>query len=282
MKALVLFDGAGLAARGLRAAGFTTVGVELDPVAHYLARLMLAHEGNEGSSLRLKDVTDCSLRWMRRFDVIWASPPCQIHSSARTQGAAKGPYATDLLQWSLDLAAKLPKKVVWIENVTRQKRSANNWGHVWNAHQFGTAQNRNRVIGGRYPQPVVERPYKRAFEGICPCITATEYKGCKTDTRRASRFYKRKLTPQECAFHMDLDADVVNTWLMHPMTAKAFERATGLRLTEGRWRYAVYRAIGNGVPIKMARAFGTAVTRCVTPRQQALPLEKGRQLPLFT
>ena len=259
MKALVLFDGAGLAARGLRKAGFVTTGVELDPVAHYLARLMLASEGNTESQVILGDVTALSDRFMKGFDVIWASPPCQKHSDARTQGAAVGDYAVDLLQWSLDLAVRFPKKVVWVENVTKQSGRLNNWGKVYNAHQFGVDQNRNRVIGGRYPAPVVEKPYKRAYAGICPCITATEYKGCATDTRRASRFYGRRLSIFECGEHMGLPAGVVKAWYDNPMAKDAFKAATGKTLTEGRWRWAIYRAIGNGVPIDMAKAFGKVV-----------------------
>ena len=35
--AVVLFDGLGLASLGLRLAGFSTIGVELNPVAHLIA-----------------------------------------------------------------------------------------------------------------------------------------------------------------------------------------------------------------------------------------------------
>jgi len=282
MKALVLFDGAGLAAQGLRQAGFETCGVELDPVAHYLARLMLAAETSRvalHSEVRLGDVLDLSKRFMNRFDVIWASPPCQLHSDARTQGGPTGPYAGDLLQWSLDLAVKFPRKVVWVENVTKQRRRDNNWGRVYNAHQFGVDQNRNRVIGGRYPAPAVEREYRRAYDGICPCITATEYKGCATDTRRASRFYGRRLSIYECAKHMGLEESVVRDWYDNPMPADAFVQATGKDLTEGRWRRAIYRAIGNGVPVGMAKAFGAAAARSRIATQPALPF-RARQLEL--
>jgi site-specific DNA-cytosine methylase len=230
--------------------------------------------------VRLGDVLSLSKRFMKRFDVIWASPPCQLHSDARTQGAAKGPYAGDLLQWSLDLPVRFPKGVVWVENVTKQRRRDNRWGKVYNAHQFGVDQNRNRVIGGRYPEPKVERPYKRAYDGICPCITATEYKGCASDTRRASRFYKRRLTMFECATHMGLDHAVVQDWYDNPMNADTFRDITGKARTEGRWRHAIYRAIGNGVPIHMAKAFGDAAARSFTPKQVAIPFV-AKQLHLF-
>jgi site-specific DNA-cytosine methylase len=269
MRALVLFDGAGLAARGLRRAGFYTHGVELNPVAHYLASEMLRLEGEGKGEVTLGDVTALSDEFIETFDVIWASPPCQVHSSARTQGDAVGPYAVDLLGWSLDLVDRFPGKVVWVENVTSQSAAKNAWGTVYNAHQFGTPQNRNRVIGGHYPAPEVAFPYQRAYAGLCPCVTATEYKGCATDTRRASRFYGRRLTLEECAHHMDLDAAVVQHWQENPMSAEQWAKCHEERLTPGRWRNALYRAIGNGVPVKMAEAFGRAAS------------PSARQLELF-
>lgn len=234
MRVAVLFDGGGLARLGLERAGHTCVGYELDPAKHRLS----VHLGS-GNSI-LADVRDVDLSG---FDGVWASPPCQWRSDARTQGAPVSDFATDLLEWSL----ALPHDVLWVENVTSQTPDKNQWGTTWNAAQFlqEPIQNRNRVIGGRYEQPEVYHDYRKAFKGVCPCITASEDRGCASDSRRASRFYGRKLTIQECAYHQGLD--VPESWWPTPVG-----------WTPGRWRKNLYQAIGNGVPVYMAEAFGRA------------------------
>ncbi len=250
--AVVLFDGAGLSARGLRMAGFRTIGVESNPACHRMAKSILDAEirefGNDcpayHSRVWLCDVRDdCVNAVMANADVIWASPPCQLHSSARTQGNPTGQYAEDLLPWSLELPVRFPKaKAVWIENVTRMGKGKNDWGTVYNACQFGTLQNRNRVIAGRYLEPVVLFPYRKTFRGVCPTITASEIKGCASDKRRASKFYGRRLTLHECAYHMDMPE-----WMLLAMC--------GEKTSE------IYKAIGNGVPLRMAKAFGDAAIK---------------------
>jgi site-specific DNA-cytosine methylase len=141
----------------------------------------------------------------------------------------------------------LPHDVLWVENVTSQTKANNTWGTVYNAAQFTPEpiQNRNRIIGGRYELPSVYRDYKRAFKGVCPCITASEYKGCATDKRRASRFYGRRITIQEAAYHQGLE--IPQAWYNVPDG-----------FTKGQWTRNLYEAIGNGVMVDMARAFGEA------------------------
>lgn len=232
MKIAVLFDGAGLARLGLEQAGHECVGVELDPYKHHLSKLV-----GSGNSV-LADVLTFSLEG---FDAVWASPPCQFRAAGRTQGLPVSPYATDLLDWSLSLISP----ILWVENVTTQHSSGNTWGKLWNAAQFTNPpiQNRNRVIGGNYIDPVVYFPYRRAFEGVCPTVTATEWKGCATDARRASRWYFRKLTIQECAYHQGFE--IPEAWWEIPVG-----------FTKAGWHRNIYEAIGNGVPVYMARAFG--------------------------
>jgi site-specific DNA-cytosine methylase len=247
MRILVLFDGAALARLGLERSGHECIGVELNPVAHHLSKFV----GSGNSILAdVKDVMKDPLKYISEFgwddyDAIWASPPCQIHSVARTQGSPVSAFAEDLLDWSLQLDAP----ILWVENVIPQGKMPD-WGNPYNAAQFEDKprQIRNRMIGGHFKEPKVHREYRKWYPElgkICPTVTATEFRGSKSDTRRASRFYGRKLTIEECAYHMGFD--IPNEW-WKPMPG----------FTEAKWREEIYRAIGNGVPVFMAKAFGDA------------------------
>lgn len=252
---LVLFDGAGLARLGLERAGHTCIGVELDPVMHHLGRFV----GSEDACI-LGDVHDMELDG---YDAIWASPPCQKRSTAikdltRRDGLRQPEYAEDLLQWCLDfIPENAHRGVYWIENVTRQGE-AEDWGHLYNAAQFlrKPIQCRNRYIAGQFPRPRVFREYRRSYPDLdlCPTITATEYKASgATDKCRASRWYRRNLTIDECAYHQGFI--VPDAW-----RRLCDGRDQALGLSPAKWRQACYRAIGNGVPVYMARAFGRALT----------------------
>lgn len=231
MKIAVLFDGSGLARLGLEQSGHKCTGYELDPWKHHLGQFV-----GSGNTI----LADASKVDLSGYDAVWASPPCQIRSSARTQGAPVSEYAGDYLDWCLGL----PQDILWVENIIPQGKMPE-WGTAWNAAQFTREplQNRNRMIGGRYHRPKVHHDYKKAFPGICPCITATEHKGCGSDKRRASRFYGRRLTIDECAYHMGFD--IPDEWREVP---DGFTRAG--------WHKEIYEAIGNGVPVYMAQAFG--------------------------
>ncbi len=149
MRIAVLFDGAGLARLGLENAGHSCVGYELDPWKHRLS--IMTGSGN----CILADVTKVDIS---SFDAVWASPPCQLRSSARTQGAPISQFAEDYMDWCLNL----PHKILWVENIIPQGK-AEKWGKPWNAAQFleKSIQNRNRMIGGKYEDPHVYREYKR-------------------------------------------------------------------------------------------------------------------------
>uniref|UniRef100_A0A7S3GAT6 Uncharacterized protein n=1 Tax=Palpitomonas bilix TaxID=652834 RepID=A0A7S3GAT6_9EUKA len=163
----------------------------------------------------------------------------------------------------LTFCLSLPNKIVWVESVLVQARGKNDWGIIYNAAQFeetlsysveGTSQNRNRVVGGRFPSPssYVYREYQRSYHGVCPCITASEYKGCATDNRRASRFYGRRLTIEECAKRMGFT--VPQDWYTTPK--KLGGKATDY--TASSWRMELYKVIGSGVCVYVAEAFGKA------------------------
>lgn len=183
---------------------------------------------------------------------VWNKPDTNVTGSRSTRldltrrGGLRNPqYATDYLYWSL----KLPHSVLWVENVSTQGKVPE-WGMHWNAAQFleHPIQCRNRVVGGRYREPKVFRPYRRHYPdfNICPAITATEFKASgATDKCRASRWYGRNLTIEECAYHQGFE-----------IPKKWYRPRFGL--TESQWRQRLYIAIGNGVPVYMARAFGEA------------------------
>ena len=232
MKVAVLFDGAGLARLGLEQAGLTCTGFELNKYAHYLS----SHVGS--GNCVLADVRSVDLN---EFDAVWASPPCQMYSVARTQGAPESEFSADFLEWCL----KLNVPTLWVENVLTPNAT---WGKAWNAAQFTkpSLQNRNRMIGGNHPEPSVYFPYAKVFPGVCPTIMATEYKGCASDPRRASRFYGRRLTVKECAYHQGFE--MPQSWWYNPFGIEGAE-----------WEKHLYTAIGNGVPVYMARAFGRAL-----------------------
>ncbi len=252
MRIAVLFDGAGLARLGLETAGHDCTGVELDPRKHELSKYV-----GSGNCI----LGDARLFDLSGFDAVWSSPPCVRRTSCikdltKAEGLRDIEFQGDHLQWSLNLTTP----ILWVENVTVQgDEEQNEWGTTFNAAQFlpDPIQNRNRVIGGRYryPEGWVYHAYKRWFPGTCPTITATEYKASgATDKCRASRFYGRNLSLEECAYHQGFDIppswSIIPDWF-HPLSksGKPLDRRV-------HWRRNQFEAIGNGVPVYMARAFG--------------------------
>lgn len=105
-KALDLFCGAGGASTGLADAGFDVTGVDINPQPSYPFKFIQ------------KDATKLSLKFLKRFDFIWASPPCQLFTQAKHLMKAQGhkTSALNLIPQTRILLTK-SKKLFVMENV---------------------------------------------------------------------------------------------------------------------------------------------------------------------
>ena len=91
-KLLDLFCGAGGAGEGYRLAGFDVTGVDLVP------------QPRNPHTFRRENATTLSTRFMRKFDAIHASPPCQAYSvlAKRTKQGHRWPRVIDSLRARLE------------------------------------------------------------------------------------------------------------------------------------------------------------------------------------
>lgn len=102
LRAIDLYCGAGGVAMGLHRAGFDVVGVDLNPQPRF------PFEFVQMSAL------DVTVDYLRGFDLVWASPPCQAHTAMKTMHNAK-PHE-DLIAPTRDLLELA--NVPWVmENV---------------------------------------------------------------------------------------------------------------------------------------------------------------------
>lgn len=104
MRALDLFCKAGGAGMGLHQAGFEVVGVDIEFQPGYPFQFFKY------------DALKITLHDLRQFDLIWASPPCQAHTSLNKMYNAK--KHIDLIPQTRSLLQAADKPYI-IENVPR-------------------------------------------------------------------------------------------------------------------------------------------------------------------
>lgn len=93
---------------GLHQAGFEVTGIDIESQKRYPFTFY------QGDVLRL------NAEWARQFDLIWASPPCQVHSALKILHNAK--KHLDLIPQTRDLLKRIGKPYI-IENVVGARKS---------------------------------------------------------------------------------------------------------------------------------------------------------------
>jgi DNA (cytosine-5)-methyltransferase 1 len=149
-----LFSGGGLADIGLMMAGYTP----LFAVEHK-AEIAEVYRANIGDHVHVGDVGLIDPNCLPYVDLLWASPPCQAYSVARSQSLAPRDDADVGLSILKYVEILEPKSVV-IENVEGYGKSKvcqdicaglmslGYWVHsaIYNAADFGVPQSRRRLI----------------------------------------------------------------------------------------------------------------------------------------
>jgi DNA (cytosine-5)-methyltransferase 1 len=104
MKALDLYCCGGGASVGLQKAGFDVTGVDIDLQKNYPYTFIQTN------------VLELSIDFLKEFDFIWASPPCQAHTLAGTQWRKEGKVYPELIEPTRVMLEKAGRPYV-IENV---------------------------------------------------------------------------------------------------------------------------------------------------------------------
>lgn len=146
------FSCAGGVELGAREAGFTSIwGVENDP------KVAEVYRENIGDHLLCEDVADVDVGSLERPDILWASPPCQGYSTART---IKTPHESqdvglDIIRYIEILRPEMfilenvpgylkPNSPFW--EILKALAGYFVWFGIVDAADFGVPQHRRRLI----------------------------------------------------------------------------------------------------------------------------------------
>ncbi|MEN6475228.1 MAG: DNA methylase, partial [Syntrophaceae bacterium] len=164
---------------GYYRAGFEVVGVDINPQKHYPFEFIKTN------------ALSVDVDFMRSFDAIHASPPCQGYSATRTQwncGKIDHPKLITPVRAALE-ASEIP----WvIENVMG---STLHWGIVLCGTMFGIKTYRHRVFESsimllqpahrKHPETIPGRGFGTSPRGYCNPCGHTSHKGQAQEWGRA-------------------------------------------------------------------------------------------------
>ena len=155
-KILDLFCGAGIGADGYLAAGFDVVGVDIRPQPNYPGTFVQA------DAMEWLDDAVAEL-WSPNYDVIHASPPCQLFTRAQHLRDAQGSQSketVDLLTPTLELI--VDSNVMWIvENVAGAPGMEN--ATMLCGSSFGLGVRRHRYFLSN--RPLIGKPCDHKGQG---------------------------------------------------------------------------------------------------------------------
>jgi DNA (cytosine-5)-methyltransferase 1 len=163
LTSIELFAGGGGASDGIRAAGFHSLAA-IDNDSECLTTL--AANGHPARRADLSQPIDFGD--VKSLDLLWSSPPCQLHSRANSRRRHE---AFDGWPATLQAITRLRPKAVIIENVKAAYTVMCGWGaqlkplgytwadvRVFDAADFGVPQHRNRSILIAFHEDVRDPP----------------------------------------------------------------------------------------------------------------------------
>lgn len=142
MKALDLYCCGGGAGTGLHQAGFKVIGVDIEYQKNYPFEFIQAN------------VLDLSIDFLKEFDFIWASPPCQEYTMAGTQWRKEGKEYPDLIEPTREMLKASGRPYI-IENVPGAPLKN---PVILCGTMFGLRTYRHRLFESNYPVRQPEHP----------------------------------------------------------------------------------------------------------------------------
>lgn len=305
--ALDLFAGAGGLALGFEAAGFDTVGYEMD------ADASATYANNLSGPCHQAEIT-VGFEYGISPDVIIGGPPCQPFSVIGYQRGPRDPR--DGFPVFLDAVERYRPKLALIENVRgllyRNRayldatiEELRRLGYrvdcrLLRAIDFGVPQNRERVVivafEGHFswPAKTVDTPVS-AGTALGEMVLAVP-SNAKYLTPAQDRYIATYEAKSKCVRPRDLHLDRPARTLTCRNLGASTSDMQRIRLPDGRRRmltaregarlqsfpdwyeftgkdYSVAKQIGNAVPPLMARALAVQVMNCISGRPSTVPFE---------